>query len=319
MKMIRWALLCALTTATSALPIAAQDNDKVCSIAALDDGRVFPVTVRLNPGKKGQAWEFYGNGKKNRPTELSRLPAGTHLVETVHYRLGFPQPVAYRVVNSAGKTLWESEATLDPRRVTLEKGDKLVVLVKRPMESYNAKFFTLRGVDMAVVFPRPYAYQDIQPGRFKGKEDFPNSLFYLVHKDWGAKKVFTDLADFAVEELMKDKEIGEAGDYRKHHASLLIALAPDGKIPADLKKAGKDGLKADIADALGKAFDTMKKEKCYRPYADADITALKKMKALPEAFDGNIVTFAEGLEMAERLLPLWQKMKDAEAKKAKDK
>ncbi len=300
------ALLCALAfVAAGPSPLAAQE--KMCDVVALEDGQLFPVLVRVNQGKDAVNIQFSGNSEKGKPSLLLQLKAGVHIVQTVHYRLGFPQPVIYRTENFEGKRLWESEATVDPRRIELKEGQKLVVLVRRSMESYNAKFFTLRGVHCALVFPRPYWYQDAGPGQFKGTEAFPNSLFFLVSKAWGPKKVFGELADEVVSKFDANPQPLPLGDYRRHHVSCLISLDSSGSLPEALTKLPRKQLKDELQAALLAAFEAMKAEKCYRPFPAADVAALKRAGFLPaDTPDGDrIITFAEGLKLAEPALVRW--------------
>lgn len=279
---------------------------QTCPILALDDGRIFPVIVIVGDGKDAKESQFSGNDEKGKPSVVLDVPVGQHVVRVQHYRLGFPQPVKYRIQENQ-KVVWESESTVDPRVINLKKGQKLLILVERPMESYNAKFFRVHGVDCSIVLPRPYWFQDVGPGQFKGKEAFPNSLFFLISKRWGPEKIFGQLADFAAEEMKAENTPLPLGDYRKNHVSLLVALESTGGLPEKLLKLSKKELAADLKVGMLKAYGDMLAEKTYRPFPAQDIRALKKMGYLPADWpdDRLVVTFRQGLQFAEPLLQKW--------------
>ena len=307
-KILFWAIFFALPTAASA------QQTKV-KIVVENRGGTFPSLLVMDAGRgKGIVKEWQVNSCRFEEPLSIKLPANTVLAEiepgerrfhVTNARLSFPQSVIYRVEKSDGTVLLKTEQTVDPRTFDLKAGDRLVVTIYRPYEAYNHKFFTVQGVPMAIGMPRPYWYQDIQK-EWKGDEKFPNTLFFMVHKDWGPEKVFEQLAEEVVAKMHDPNYT--PGDYRKNHMSCLVALSPDGKIPESLLKIKKEDLQKELKAAMLKAWDALVAEKCYRTFPADQVAALKQAGYLPRGYpDGSAdISIRVGLQHAKNItLPKW--------------
>ena len=298
--------LCAMALFFAAVPpLAAQE--KICPIEVYDDGMLFSVVVNLNDGRKDAVeLEFHGGPKSKK---VVMVAPGTHTIETRHTRTGFPQLSRYELWEG-GKKIWSTVRTVDPKQFTIKEGQRLQVLVYLPIQPYDGKFFTVRGVNCALILPQPYWFNNLEPGKFKGKEDFPNSIFFHVDKEkWGTEKVLGALADYFVGEIHNPASTRRE-DYRIQSQSFVIGLTTEGKIPSQFKEAPKDELRKEMKAALIKAFDAMKKENCYRTFSPADVKYLKAKGYVPaDTPDGRLhVPFSRGLELAVPLLKKWREL-----------
>lgn len=312
---------------------------KTAKLEIHDEQQLFPVIVTIDEGTLMTKEITFFGGKQ---PLIFDLPIGRHTVETRHYRVGFPQLARYELWRKVGdlqKRIWESEYTVDPRKVDLKDGDRLLVQVLRPLESYNCKFFGVkalalekpkpgslrigdqdlarleellatREIPMAILMTRPYWFQDVDRP-WKGREKYPNALFFLAdEKEWGAEKVFHDLATAVVAGI--HTKSGTLGDYRGScHWTCLVGLTPDGKIPAALLRMKKEDLQMVLEKEFLVAYGKLLAEKTYRPWQPGDVAELKKEGFLPkEIKEGRLhMPIAQGLELAKGELAKWEKKK----------
>lgn len=303
---MRMFLAClAILAAAECSPLAAQEKPGKARVVGVSEGQLFSAHLRVDWGTKtGKEFDLHNPGVK----ELSFptvLDAGVHTLHAIHMRLGFPQPVVYRLTRGE-EHIWASEPTVDPRRVEVRDGDVLTVFVQRPYEPYNGKFGSVRGVPVALIFARPYWYQSVGKGEFSGKERFPNSTFFLIHEDWGPEKVMNRVAEYAVEKL--NDPAHTSGDFRPEvHASCLIALNHDGKIPKVLRDLAPKDLQKELKAELTRMFTAWNNEKCYRTFPADDVKALKQRQWLPKDFpEGPAdISVQDGLRYAEPLMRQW--------------
>lgn len=270
-----------------------------------DKGMLFPATLEINKGGKESKQVFYPGGK----TANLEISEGVHVLELRNSRFGFPQGAKY-IVKEGDKVVLSSQVTYDPLRLVLKKGQVLGIEVFRPYESYNAKFGTLRGVPVGIVFARPYWDYEVKKGEYKGNNEYPNSLLFLVDTEkWGPKKVFAELGHFAAKE-MRAKSSDLLEDYRcQCHVALMIGLTPEGKLPPAFLKGEVAALEAEIAAYGMKLYEQMLGEKCYRTFHPSHIEQMKHAGFLPKDFpDGpSHISFADAHKYAPLALEHWQK------------
>lgn len=273
-----------------------------------DIGVLFPVVVEIDQGTKNRVEHRYYGGSKT-----IRIPTGTHTVSVRNSRFGFPQMAGYWIVSDDKETkIWRCANTADPVRVTLEKGQRLVIDVYPPLESYNAKFGKLHGVPVGIVWARPYWFYDVNRdwAALNAPEDYPNSLFFLVDEEkWGPDKVFADLAKFVVGNVTNPKYAGAPEDHRSIcHVMFIAGTDRNGKFPKAFTEVDPKKLEADIKAKCLELYGRMLRENCYREFSRADVQALKKAGYLPETLpdDRAVVTFAQGVEYAKPLLKQWR-------------
>lgn len=297
-RLMSAAILIAICTGT----VPAQEKKPNPVIEFREDGMLFPVHLELDKGKKKcRQIRFTGN-TKGRGLMIETNP-GPHTVEVANWRLGFPQSATY-TITEGGKEVWKSEPTVDPRHVLLQPGQRLVVTIHRPYESYNSKFCTFKGIACGINFPRPYWFQDVEK-KWEGTEDYPNSLFFLCDTDkWGPRKTLAELTRHVIAE--RTRKAAPHGDYRcKCHVSFIFALNPDGSVP----KALLDATEKELNEAITQAYDQWLKEKCYRTFPADAVAQLKKAGYLPaDTKDGALhVPVSRGVQLASELLPAWTK------------
>lgn len=279
------------------------------------DGMRFPVIVNVDDGGKNTVEKTYYGSREPLVIEVE---VGTHTVEVRHYRVGFPQLVYYRLYEG-DKLLWYSETfTVDPKAFTIKPGQVLSVIVERPLEPYNGKFFDLKfpktelkeeeTIRCAILMTRPYWFQDVDRP-WKAKEKYPNALFFLVDPEWGPEKVFSDLAKSVVEGLHK-ADLNPVGDYRGNaHWTCLVNPTSTGKVPETLINMNRKDLEELLKKEFLKAYESMVREKTYRTWDPGQTGELKKAGYLPkETPEGRVhTTFAQGIELAKPQLEAWLK------------
>jgi hypothetical protein len=298
---MRSILLSALLVVLSG-SLSAQD----CEVVGVSKGQLF--SARLTVQSTGETKEFFHHLQAD-PVRLGELPPGVYRIRTAHLRFGWPQYGAF-VISDGDREVRRTEATYEPVRIELKTGQKLTVEFPRSYEPYDGKYFTVAGVPAAIVLPRPYWYQDVSPGQFRGNEAFPNSLFFLVDDEWGfgEMKLIDALAKFAAAQI----KAGVAQeDFRRDHLSINIALAPDGNLQPVLTAMDEGTLAAELRQGLTRAWEDMKSSKCYRPFdgqSGAPIMALKNAGFLPADWpdDRVYISLAEGLELAKPLAKRWR-------------
>ncbi|MEQ1849429.1 MAG: hypothetical protein ABL890_02465 [Candidatus Peribacteraceae bacterium] len=244
----------------------------------------------------------------------SLVPNREFKIRAGHLRFGWPQHAAY-VVRENGTELLRTEPTYEPVSLTLKAGQELHVEFPRHYEPYDGRLFSVQAVQCCIILPRPYWYQDVAPGEFKGSEPYPNSLFFLADGgEWGfgEEKCLRDLAAFAAK-TMKEKNPKEDGqeDFRLNHLCINIALSPEGKIQPTLLALSEAELAETLYQGLNTAWTEMKQYKVYRPFDGqngAPIAALQEAGFLPADWpaDRTYISFAEAFELAKKGAAKWR-------------
>lgn len=304
------ALLGAIILAAVVPPLAAQQPQ--ADIVGVSKGQLFSARLTVQAvGQKQEVLIHHPQVSDKTEVKIGSLPVDTEVkMRSGHLRFGWPQHAAY-VVLEGGKEVLRTEATYEPVVLKLKKGQKLQVEFARHYEPYDGRLFTVKGVQCCIILPRPYWYQDVSPGQFKGPEPYPNSLFFLVDTEWGfgEKRCLDDLARLVSKELKTARDGQE--DFRVNHVAVNIAFGPDGKHQKVLTDLPEAELKAAMLEGLTKAWGEMKAYKCYRPFdgqSGAPIAALKDAGYLPTdwAAERTFISFAEALELAKEGAKKWR-------------
>lgn len=264
-------------------------------VEIVEHGAIFGANIYFDLGTKGAKEVRYNPSGRTEALKITELATGRHTVEVRNVRTGFPQSARYQVLE--GKTVVWSTAILHdhPTGLEIKDGQRLRITILEPGEPYDGKFFTFKGVPCALIFTRPYWYQDAQ-GEWKGKEDFPNSLFFLADREkWGHEKVLRELARFMATKV-RDKDHDAPDNYRSVcHVGVQIALTAEGKIPAILTETPAEKLEEELFVAFTKAYERFLAESCYRPmFKDQEGRVVH-------------VTLRQGIEQAAPLLAEWKK------------
>lgn len=304
------ALLCAITLVAAVQPLVAQDS-KTAEITAVSKGQRFAARLTLQTsGQKPQFLYHYAQDD-SKPVKIGTLNLDTeYKIRPGAMRFGWPQE-GVLIVLEGDKEVLRTQPTYEPVTIQLKAGQSLRVEFVQEYEPYDARTFKVKGINCAIVLPRPYWYQDVEKGVFKGPEPYPNSLFFLVDDQWGfgEKRCLDDLATLVSKELKTAPDGKE--DFRVNHVSVNIAHGPDGKHRQVLTDLPEAELKAEMLAGLTKAWSEMKQFKCYRPFdgqSGAPIAALKDAGYLPKdwAADRTYISFAEALELAKEGAKKWR-------------
>ncbi len=272
-----------------------------------DGGQQFGVVIEIDYGQKtAQSVPVYAVPKAGR--EIAVLPAGEHSLCLHQHRHGFPQDADLEVTRG-GKALYKARIYDHAHKINLQAGDKVSLSILPAHESYNAKFGSLKGVPVALVWARPYWYQDVTHPWVGRKEDFPNTPFFFADKEkWGADKVFDDLAELTAK-TVKSGNV-EHGDHRGQcHIALMVALTADGKYPTVLTDLSEKDLQSAVKAECLRLHEQMLKINCFRTWNSEDIRALKEAGYLPKSIPaepGLHLTLGESLPLAEMQLKAWQ-------------
>ncbi len=303
------ALLCAIILAAVVPPLAAQQPQ--ADIVGVSKGQLFSARLTVQAVGQKQEVLIHHPQKDQSRVKIGQLEIGReYKIRSGHLRFGWPQHAAY-VVMEGEKEIYRTEGTYEPVVIKLSAGQKLQVEFARHYEPYDGRLFTVKGVQCCIILPRPYWYQDVEKGVFKGPEAYPNSLFFLVDDQWGygEKRCLEDLATLVGKELKTARDQQE--DFRVNHVSVNIAFGPDGKHQQVLRDLSEAELKAEMLKGLTQAWNDMKSYKAYRPFdgqSGAPIAALKEAGYLPKdwAADRTYISFAEALELAKEGAKKWR-------------
>jgi len=313
----------------------------VHQVTMVTDGQLFSVTLKVDPtGRPADTGHtFHPQLPVHQPQpvpkpgvkapvgklpdklgekEVTRVTQGVHVFHVTcaqgvvpePYGSHFPQPVIYKVTGPVGYS-WASEPTTQPIAIDIRPGQKVAVHVLRPQESFNAKFGQLYGVPVALVVERPYWSQGLAARKGEEREPLPNSLTFMVHKDWGCGKVSAALAANVMENGGNPNFISP-GSYSSLWFRACVALGPEGKINESLLKLnGKDRdrrmVERDLAVEFARLCKAWQSEKVY-VLNPTQADNLRRNGLLPRNLGDGPFPVAEALKLAEQMIVRWESM-----------
>jgi hypothetical protein len=236
----------------------------------------FSVIVQIENLDTGEDIEFKTESDK----ELPILKPGHYEILTLASSQGFPQEAKYQVLDEEGVIVRAFERSHVPvTNVTIERGQRLRIVIPPAIRPYNAVFYEIAGVHVGHVIARPYPSNDFEPGAFNGSEQFnsfPLALAFLgeraVERDPARAERIREKGERTGEgdDVVKDpilvlgsREVGsrlaqtfvrdrktKEGFRSADHVSLLIQRDQGGTLPSALAQMTQEQLERIFAQKI---------------------------------------------------------------------
>lgn len=247
----------------------------------------FPYQVQIFDASTNQQVKLYESQPNGQAPVIAAgnetIPPGNYKVRVRPVRLHYPTPWSLQILGGGQASPVVRSTNHDDIPVNVIAGQTIAITAEPGIESYNQDSVSLNGVDLLLIFNRPYLHfqnERLSPvPTLAPDEATPNNL--LEHMSPGATAIVRDLSTTAAIGIIA--QAGQANptwEFRSHHVTLLISRNAQGDIPVTLTSMTEMELTTALQGALQQAYDNVM-SKPYRTSDAMSIHALMRIEEVP--------------------------------------